>query len=95
VQTDLHDGPIEPAGSFVEVGSDDLVLTALKMAEDDSGIVVRGVNLGEAPIEPEVAVHAPCLSNPSRVRLDEEPLEGTPSVRPREIVTLKFHATQE
>lgn len=94
-QTGLHGGPLEPADSFVDVAPDDLVLTALKVAEDESGVVIRAVNLGHEAVEARLSVCAGDLGAPVRVRLDEEPCEGGMQVRPREIFSAKFHATQE
>ena len=47
VGSGLHKGSIPAQGSFLEVGADEFVISAVKTAEDGLGWVVRGYNLGD------------------------------------------------
>jgi mannosylglycerate hydrolase len=44
-RTSLHHGPLPASGSLVEVTSPEFVVSAVKIAEDGSGLVVRGYNV--------------------------------------------------
>jgi mannosylglycerate hydrolase len=44
-RTSLHFGPLPASGSMVEVTHPEFVLSAVKIAEDGSGLVVRGYNI--------------------------------------------------
>jgi alpha-mannosidase len=48
VSTPAHPGALSSQGSFVEVGPETLIVTAIKEAEDGNGLVVRFWNTGEA-----------------------------------------------
>ena len=41
VQTERHQGPLPPHHSFLEIQPDNVVLTAVKKAEDDSALILR------------------------------------------------------
>jgi alpha-mannosidase len=44
-RTALHPGPLPPSGSLIEVTPDEFVVSAVKISEDGSGLVVRGYNI--------------------------------------------------
>jgi len=48
--TDLHPGSLPAESTMVEVSHSEFMVTAIKEAEDESGWVVRGVNLGDETI---------------------------------------------
>ncbi|SPE60255.1 putative Alpha-mannosidase [Verrucomicrobia bacterium] len=50
IGTDIHKGPLPAAGRFVQVQPDTVVLSAIKKAEDSSGVVVRLFNPTERPL---------------------------------------------
>jgi alpha-mannosidase/mannosylglycerate hydrolase len=67
----------------------DVVMTALKGAQDGDGVVLRVVNPGRDPAELRVAVEAELM----RCSLDESPVGPARPVlelRPGEIVTLRI-----
>jgi alpha-mannosidase len=41
MQTEKHDGTLDPEGSFVQLQPSNLMLTAMKQAEDDASLVLR------------------------------------------------------
>ena len=57
VQVQNHSGALPPVHSFVEIGSNNVVLTAMKWAEDDDAIVLRFYEW--AGKEADVTVHLP------------------------------------
>jgi len=54
VPTPAHTGTLSSHGSFVEVGPDNLIVTAVKEAEDSNGLIVRFWNTDEAACEATV-----------------------------------------
>jgi len=66
----LHEGSLPSEGAMVEVSHPEFMLTAVKEARDESGWVVRGVNLGDKSIQLRLK---PKMLNSSAhlVRLDE------------------------
>lgn len=68
--SNIHAGSLPAESSMVEVSHAEFMITAIKEAEDESGWVVRGVNLGDETIQLRVK---PNLLNTSAhlVRLDE------------------------
>jgi alpha-mannosidase len=61
---------VQPGTSLIGLAPPELVLSALKPAEDDDGIVVRVLNPTDAPIDGELRVDLP-LRTARSVRLDE------------------------
>ncbi|MCD6286016.1 MAG: hypothetical protein J7M39_08905, partial [Anaerolineae bacterium] len=96
ISTPAHPGALSSKGSFVEVGPESLIVTAIKEAEDGSGLIVRFWNTSETAYEATVKF----WQKPAKVSLCTlgervlEPLgiDATGSVtvpaRGREIVTL-------
>ena len=70
----LHPGDLPSESGMVEVSHAEFMITALKEAEDESGWVLRGVNLAEEPIS--LRVKPNMLSRSAHlVRLDESLLQ--------------------
>jgi alpha-mannosidase len=96
VVTTAHAGTLQPTGSFVAVGPESLIVTALKEAEDGSGLVVRFWNTSEAACDARVRFwQAPAsisrctLGERVLAPLDVDTTGGvTVPTRGREIVTL-------
>jgi hypothetical protein len=98
LQTGLHPGSLLPQGAYLEVEPKSFIISAIKMAADGSGWLVRGYNISTETIQVNIKPGLQ-FSRAWRVNLaegGEEPLEqeqdgrvGIP-VRACEIVTLKF-----
>jgi len=96
--TSLHAGTLAPQASLVKVDNPAFHLTAIKTAEDSSGIVVRGYNRENTPIHinvtpgyaPEEAFHV----NLDESRLETAALTAAGSVSldlaPHKLATLLF-----
>ena len=98
VATDVHAGALPSNASFVEASPREFVISAIKQAEDASGLVVRGYNIGEKEIDTMLRVLGR-FSRAVRVNLNEEEIapielrdgrEVKLQVRAKEIVTVKF-----
>ena len=50
-RTSLHSGPLPASGSMVEVTPREFVVSAVKIAEDGSGLVVRGYNISSQSLK--------------------------------------------
>ncbi len=97
VATGAHAGALAPAASFVEATRREFVISAVKPAEDGEGLIVRGYNISDQPIE--VKLHfLRKFTRAARVNLDEtevapanlrEGREITLTVGGKEIVTCK------
>ncbi|HZW02805.1 MAG TPA: glycoside hydrolase family 38 C-terminal domain-containing protein [Anaerolineaceae bacterium] len=94
----LHPGLLPAQGSLFAVDQPDFVVTAVKIAADGQGIVLRGYNRTEAALEVGVRPALP-YHTARRARLDETPLQAlAPDAEGRvvfaaggkEIVTLRF-----
>jgi alpha-mannosidase len=99
VSTDLHEGALPASGSFVEVASQECVLSAVKETEDGSGWLVRGYNISGEEIKVAIKPWRR-FKHAARVNLAEERqsvlipasdghVEFT--ARAHEIVTVKFN----
>jgi len=95
LRTSRGGGRLPREQSLLTVDAPQLVVSTVKLAEDDDGVVARAYNIGDEPIEAGVAfseVHG----HISVVDLNEENAvetdEGRLTLRPNEIVTLKFGA---
>jgi alpha-mannosidase len=72
------EGDLPPCGSFVTVEpADRLMVSALKQAEDGSGIVLRLWNVSADTLDAVVTTSLPVRAA-KRLRLDETPLEDLP-----------------
>ncbi|AWN21958.1 hypothetical protein DKM44_00830 [Deinococcus irradiatisoli] len=91
---------LPPSGQRLSLEGD-VLLTALKRAEDREALIVRFVN--QTPQEQAVTLSLPGLGRAERTNLREEPLEELPveggavklSARPWEIVTVALHASPD
>ena len=100
VATSVHAGALAPAASFVEATPREFVISAIKPAEDGEGLIVRGYNISDQPIE--VKLHfLRKFTRAVRVNLNETEIapvnlrdarEITLAVGGKEIVTCKCFA---
>lgn len=94
VQVDNQDGPLPCAASFVQLEPPELVLSAVKRAEEDSRMVLRFFNISHEAVSGSVAVRG--MRKAWLANLNEEQMEELPvadetvvlDVRPKQIVTL-------
>jgi alpha-mannosidase len=95
-QTDKHQGTLSPQHSFLQIDTDNVVLTALKKAEDDNALILRFYEW--AGKETDVDLHLPATPETASETDLMERTTGTVSVRngdvtvhtkPYEIKTLK------
>jgi alpha-mannosidase len=88
VATDTHAGSLPRAASFVQASPREFVITAIKSAEEGEGLIVRGFNISNEPIQVAVRVlrefttpihfNLGLFTRAARVNLNEEfiaPLE--------------------
>jgi alpha-mannosidase len=96
MQTGNHEGTLPPSYSFVQVAPENVVLTAVKKAEDDSALVLRFYEW--AGREADIALHIPSgARSASETDLMERSLAGLPvkggavtiHTKPYEIKTVK------
>ncbi|MBZ5653757.1 MAG: alpha-mannosidase [Acidobacteriia bacterium] len=96
MQTEKHDGALPPSHSFVQVGAENVVLTALKKAEDSDAIVLRFYEW--AGSEGDVALQLPASArSASETDLMERSIADLPvknetvtvHTKPYEIKTVK------
>jgi len=91
------DGPLPPSLSFVQADPAEFVLTAVKQAEDGSGLIVRGYNIAGQARQVTLKLHRP-FRRARRVNLNEDPQEELAAggnavrfaVRAKQIVTILF-----
>ncbi len=97
VATSSHGGVLASASSFVEVTPREFVISTIKHAEDGQGLIVRGYNIGDQPIDVTLRLYRP-FTRAARVNLNEEEIgpldlrdgcEMRLSVKGKEIVTWK------
>ena len=74
VLTSVHQGSLPPAGSFVTVEPDTVVVSAVKAAETGDGLIVRVYNVGEESVEGRLRLWRPCR-RATLVNLNEEELK--------------------
>lgn len=97
VRTSHGTGSMPEEGSIVEVEPPEFVVSALKPAEENDGVVLRIYNIASQPVSGRVRLHA-SHGEVLRVDLNEEnpqPVDTRDgwiglSLRPNEIATLKF-----
>ncbi len=100
VETDLHDGKLPAAQSFLTASPAEFLISAVKMTEDGSGWLVRGYNLSREEIGVRIR---PWLSprRAARLNLAEQEIASLPlaadgsvslTARGHEIMTVKFEA---
>ena len=98
MSTPLNKGPLPPTGSFLSVEPEAFYLTAIKLAEGTSDIIVRGVNLSPGTTTIQLTSLRP-IRSVSMVRLDETDLTEIPvqdrhlvciEARQNEVISLRF-----
>jgi len=71
IRTSRGRGELPPAASLVHIDPPQVILSTLKVAEDDNSIIARVYNIGRAPAEAHIALRAP-VSAVDRVDMNEE-----------------------
>jgi alpha-mannosidase len=97
VRVSRGSGALPAMGSLIEIEPPQVILSALKVAEDDGSVIARVYNIGAEPVEARIRLGMP-FSNVERVDLNEENAEPTSledgtvrlRLKPNEIATLKF-----
>ena len=98
IQTGEHDGELPPEYGFVEISPPELIITAIKKAEDRDGLLVRFFNITDENIH-EARVKVQKATTARTVNLNEEPhndliMEADGSVvldvPAKKIVTIEF-----
>jgi len=98
VVAEPHDGPLPAAMSFVEVSPTSVVVSAIKLAEEGDGLIVRIWNVAPAPVEARLRFSQP-FSRAFVADLNERPNEELSpdadnvvplSLRPRQIMTVRL-----
>ena len=98
IQTGAHDGELPPEYSFVEISPPELIITAIKKAEDRDGLLVRFFNITDENIH-QARVKVQKAISARTVNLNEEPhndliMEADGSVvldvPAKKIVTIEF-----
>ncbi|HLB27348.1 MAG TPA: glycoside hydrolase family 38 C-terminal domain-containing protein [Dehalococcoidia bacterium] len=95
-------GSLPASASLLQIEPDSLVLSALKTADSGDGIVARVYNTADEAVSGSLRLLAP-HSGAETVDLDEDPLGPAEtdgdrvllSVRPNQILSVKFRTTQE
>ena len=91
------DGTLPASGSLLEIEPPEVVLSALKLAEDDDDVIARLYNIADRPVMGKIRLNAR-HGGVERVNLNEEEPSTVDvhdghvelSLRPNEIATLKF-----
>ena len=81
VGTDIHKGPLPSVGQFVNVAPDNLVVSAIKKAEDSNALVVRLFNPTQRNVTVRIAFDPElvgALKAAQEVDLLERPLSKAP-----------------
>jgi mannosylglycerate hydrolase len=98
IRTSRGRGDLPPEASLIEIEPATVLLSALKVAEDDGSTIVRVYNISNEPEEARIKLNAP-FGSVERVDMNEEnaeriAVEGDGIVhlplKPNEIVTLRF-----
>jgi len=98
IMADAHDGPLPAALSLVEVSPAAVVVSAIKLAEEGDGLIVRVWNVAPVSVEARLRLNLP-FSRASLTDLNERLGEGLSldtdnvvrlSLRPRQVQTVLF-----
>lgn len=97
VRTSSGSGQLPPQDMLVELGTEGLALSTVKLAEDGEGVVLRAYNILDTPVRARVRFPL-AEGEPLRVNLNEEepsPVEAAGGevsleLRPNEIATLRW-----
>jgi len=101
VRAEAVRGALAPKASLLSIAPTALVLSALRADDDGQGIIVRLYNIASQPTSGEMRLEEP-YDHVDVVNLNEQPLgpakveDGTVrlSLKPNEIVTLRFHTSR-
>jgi alpha-mannosidase len=97
LRTSRGDGTLPESGSLIAIERPEMVLSALKLAEDSEGVIARLYNIASAPVNATIRLLRP-LEGIDRMDLNEENAEPIDSadgaarlkLSANEIATLKF-----
>jgi alpha-mannosidase len=97
IRTSRGDGTLPPSGSLVEIEPPEVILSALKLAEDGDGVSARVYNIADREVSGSMTLHG-ASGAVEKVNLNEEDTatanteDGRTilSLRPNEIATFKF-----
>jgi alpha-mannosidase len=98
VVADPHDGPLPSALSFVEASPAVVVVSAIKLAEEGNGLIVRLWNVAPTPVEARLQLNLP-FRQVFLTDLNECPGQQLSpnvdnavrlSLRPRQVQTVRF-----
>ena len=98
IRTSRGTGALPPTGSILETDQPAMIVSTVKLAEDDDGLVARLYNIANEPVEGRVRLNAPAASS-QIVNLNEEDPSPAPSddgwlplsLKRNEIATLKYN----
>ncbi|MFQ5812950.1 MAG: alpha-mannosidase [Anaerolineae bacterium] len=98
VVAEPHDGPLPAAMSFIEVSPTSVIISAIKLAEEGDGLIVRVWNVAPASVEARLALNLPFsrafltdLNERSSEELDPDADNVVRlSLRPRQVKTVRF-----
>ena len=98
ITTSIHQGDLPPQGSFIENQNPAFIITTIKQAEDDAGLIIRGYNSLSSPIDLGLKIWRP-FKRAQLVSLNEEFIREVPIDRQdtiilhvdgNKIITLRF-----
>jgi alpha-mannosidase len=96
IRTSRGDGSMPPSGSLIEVERPEIVLSALKLAEDDDGVIARVYNIAEEPVDGHVRftrdlgrLELVDLNEERPVHLKKRARNAPQRLKTNEILTLK------
>jgi len=84
VQTDSHPGTLSTRNSFLTITPGNLVLSAIKQAEDGTGIIIRFYNTTEEPVSGTLEFFRP-LKKGWKTNLNEEESEELKIIEDRKV----------
>ncbi|EUJ51701.1 alpha-mannosidase [Listeria fleischmannii] len=87
-QTGIHTGSLPAKSSFLTADNDAFLMTALKKAQDDDAIIVRGYNLKNTKEPLQVKMGGRTSYRSNLLEEGREPLLD--ELKPAEIMTIKF-----
>lgn len=70
-----HLGPLPSRLSFLESSNPDFVITAIKLGEDGTSLIVRGFNILSSPIQVKLKPYLP-FKSAQRISLSEDPIDA-------------------
>jgi alpha-mannosidase len=92
-RTSRGTGRLPQEKALLSVSTSELVVSTVKLAEDDDTVVVRAYNIADGPIEASIALNEPHAGVQSTDLNEENAVETDAShlsLRPNQIVTLRF-----